>query len=125
MLIEGGYLVRDDSPLQTNEEVDCAGCLVAAGKGSAHDLYLTRELKQAHIVRAPTSPAVVQTFIDQTLDVAAGVKQQLESDARKHAGLRLLPGRFMVIRQGMGAPRSRGSAAAHALQAFVAAASAP
>ena len=78
VLIEGSYLVRQDSPLRANEEVDRAGLRVAVGKGSAYDLYLTRELKAAEIVRAPTSPAVVDTFLEQKLDVAAGVRQQLE-----------------------------------------------
>ncbi|CAN7736326.1 ABC transporter substrate-binding protein [Variovorax sp. LjRoot84] len=119
VLIEGSYLVREESPLLHNDEVDRDGCLVAVGKGSAYDLFLTRELKHAHIVRAPTSPTVVQTFLEQELDVAAGVKQQLESDCRKHAGLRLLPGRFMVIRQAMGVPKTRGAGAARALHAFV------
>jgi ABC-type amino acid transport substrate-binding protein len=117
--IEGAYLVREASPLQGNDEVDRAGTRVAVGKGSAYDLYLTRELKQAEIVRAPTSPTVVATFLEQDLDVAAGVKQQLEADARRHSGLRLLPGRFMVIRQAMGCPKSRGEAASQVLGDFV------
>ena len=62
---------------------------------------------------------MVQTFLDQKLDVAAGVRQQLQADAQKHAGLRLLPGRFMVIQQAMGTPKSRGIEAAAALGAFV------
>ena len=66
VLIEGAYLVRQDSPLRANEEVDRAGLRVAVGKGSAYDLYLTRELKAAEIVRAPTSPAVVDTFLEQS-----------------------------------------------------------
>lgn len=119
VLIEGSYLVRNDSPLQTNEEVDQPGTSVTVGKGSAYDLYLTRELKQATIERAPTSPAVVDTFIASGSDVAAGVKQQLQADAQRIDGLRLLPGRFMVIRQAMGVPTSRGEAAAGVLRAFV------
>lgn len=119
VLIEGSYLVREGSPLKDNDEVDRAGHRVAVGKGSAYDLYLTRELQHAEIVRAPSSPTVVQTFLDQSLDVAAGVRQQLEADAQKHAGLRLLPGRFMVIQQAMGTPKSRGDDAAAALRAFV------
>lgn len=119
VLIEGSYLVRDGSPLTRNEEVDQQGLSVTVGKGSAYDLYLTRELKHARIVRAPTSPTVVETFLAQQLDVAAGVKQQLEADQKRHAGLRLLPGRFMVIQQAMGTPKSRGQAAAEALGAFV------
>ena len=119
VLIEGAYLVRNDSPLQANEEVDRAGHRVAVGQGSAYDLYLTRELKHAQIVRAPTSPAVIDAFINQQLDVAAGVKQQLQADAERLPGLRLLPGRFMVIQQAMGLPKARGAEAASALSLYV------
>jgi polar amino acid transport system substrate-binding protein len=119
VLIEGCYLVRDDSTLRANDEVDRAGRTVVVGKGSAYDLFLTRELKQATIQRSPTSPTVVSTFLEQRADVAAGVKQQLEADARRAGGLRLLPGRFMVIQQAMGTPKSRGAAAAVCLAAFV------
>lgn len=119
VLIEGSYLVRDSSPLRDNAEVDAAGTRVAVGAGSAYDLHLTRALKHATIVRAPSSPAVVQTFLEQRLEVAAGVRQQLEADAARHAGLRLLPGRFMVIQQAMGLPKSRAATAHAALAAFV------
>ncbi|MDR5733433.1 ABC transporter substrate-binding protein [Caballeronia sp. LZ025] len=119
VLIEGCYLVRDESSIRRNEDVDREGVRVTVGKGSAYDLFLTRELKHAEIVRAPTSQAVVQTFIEQGLDVAAGVRQQLESDAARTTGLRLLGERFMVIRQAMGTPKSRGEAAADLLRAFV------
>lgn len=119
VLIEGFYLVRDDSPIKNNEDVDRSHNRVAVGKGSAYDLFLTRELKAAQIVRAPSSPAVVCTFLEQNLEVAAGVKQQLEADAQKTSGLRLLDERFMVIRQAMGTPKSRGPDAAAALDAFV------
>ncbi|MFK4448777.1 polar amino acid transport system substrate-binding protein [Caballeronia udeis] len=119
VLIEGFYMVRNDSPIQHNNEVDSANTRVAVGKGSAYDLFLSRELKHAEIVRAPSSPAVVQTFLEQELEVAAGVKQQLESDAAKTPGLRLLGERFMVIQQAMGLPKSRGNAAADYLRRFV------
>lgn len=119
VLIEGAYLVRDDSPLAANEEVDRAGRRVVVGAGSAYDLFLTRELRAAQIVRAPSSQAVVEMFVAQGLDVAAGVKQQLEADALRHPGHRLLPGHFMVIRQAMGLPKGRGEAARQVLADFV------
>jgi len=119
VLIEGAYMVRDDSPLHDNAEVDRAGHRVVVGKASAYDLYLTREIKQAELLRAPTSPAVVDTFITEKADVAAGVKQQLEADAARIGGVRLLPGRFMVIQQAMGLPAGRGAAAQEALRKFV------
>ena len=70
-------------------------------------------------MRTPTSPAVVDEFLKQRADVAAGVKQQLQADAARLGGVRLLPGRFMVIEQAMGLPAARGDAAARALSAFV------
>jgi len=119
VLIEGSYLVRDNSAIRDNGEVDRDGHIVVVGKGSAYDLFLTRELQHAPIARAPTSPTVVDTFLALNADVAAGVKQQLEADAARLGRLRLLPGRFMVIQQAMGTPRGRGPAAAACLARFV------
>lgn len=107
VIIEGAYAVRTGSALQRNEDVDRAGNRIAVGRRSAYDLYLTREVKSATLVRVPTSPVVVQEFLAQNLEVAAGVKQQLEMDARRLGGVRLLPGRFMVINQAMGVPKGR------------------
>ena len=112
VVIEGAYLVREASPLRRNEDVDRSGTRVAVGRGSAYDLFLTRELKAATLVRVPTSPQVVDDFLAQNLDVAAGVKQQLEMDGRRVGGVRLLPGRFMVIEQAMGVPKGRTAAQA-------------
>jgi polar amino acid transport system substrate-binding protein len=107
VIIEGAYLVPQDSPIRQNAEVDREGVRVVVGAGSAYDLYLTRELKKAKIVRAPTSPAVVDTMLAQAVEAAAGVKQQLEADARCVPGVRLLEGRFMVINQAMAVPKGR------------------
>ncbi|SAL51517.1 ABC amino acid transporter, periplasmic ligand binding protein [Caballeronia udeis] len=107
VVIEGAYLVANSSPICTNDEVDHEGIRVAVGKGSAYDLFLTRELKRASIVRAPSSPATVEMMVQQKLEVAAGVRQQLESDARRLSGLRVLDGRFMVINQAMATPKGR------------------
>ena len=117
--IEGAYLVRQDSPLTDNVQVDRAGTRVMVGKGSAYDIYLSREIKAAQLLRAPTSPTVVDEFLAQKADVAAGVRQQLQLDAARLPGLRLLPGRFMVIEQAMGVQAGRGVAVDQHLRAFV------
>jgi polar amino acid transport system substrate-binding protein len=118
VLIEGAYMVKQDSQIRQNADVDRDGVRVAVGKGSAYDLFLSRELKRATIVRAPTSPAVTDFFLAQKLDVAAGVKQQLEADATRVAGVRLLEGRFMTISQAMGTPKGREAGLTY-LRAFV------
>ena len=119
VLIEGSYLVRQDSPLTGNDQVDRPGTRIVVGQGSAYDLFLSREIKAAQLERIPTSPAVVDEFLARHADVAAGVTQQLQADAARLGGLRLLPGRFMVIEQAMGLPAARGEGATRALAAFV------
>ena len=107
VIIEGAYLVPSASPLQKNEDVDAPGVRIAVGRGSAYDLWLSRNIKRATLVRAPTSPAAVELFAKERLDVAAGVRQPLVDYAAKHRGVRMLPGRFMVIEQAMATPRGR------------------
>ena len=107
VVIEGTYLVPADSPLRTIEDVDREGVRIAVGKGSAYDLYLTRTIKKAQIVRAPTSPTVIDVFRDQKLEVAAGVRQQLVAFASGQPDVRVMDGRFMVIEQAIGTPKGR------------------
>src|SRR6185437_5672296 len=116
--IEGVYLVRQDSPVGSNADVDREGIRVVVGAGSAYDLYLTRELKHAKIVRVNRSSSVVDTMLAERVDVAAGVRQQLEADAKRVGGVRLLEGRFMVINQAMALPKGRPDAARY-LASFV------
>jgi polar amino acid transport system substrate-binding protein len=116
VLIEGAYLVPRQSSIKSNEDVDRDGVRVGVGAGSAYDLYLSRELKRARIVRAPTSAAVVDTMLTQRYEVAAGVRQQLEADARRVADVRVIDGRFMVIKQAMALPKGRAAGARYLVE---------
>lgn len=118
VIIEGAYMVPKDSPLQRNEDVDAPGMRIAVGRGSAYDLWLTRNIKRATLVRAPTSPAAIEQFVKDRLEVVANVRQPLVEYARTHPEVRLLPGRFMVIEQAMATPRGRAAGAKY-LRAFV------
>jgi polar amino acid transport system substrate-binding protein len=118
VIIEGAYMVPANSPLQKNEDVDAPGVRIAVGRGSAYDLWLSRNIKRATIVRAPTSPAAIPMFVNDRLEVAANVKQPLVEYASKHPEVRMLPGRFMVIEQAMALPRGR-PAAARYLREFI------
>jgi len=119
VLIEGSYLVPTGSALKVNEEVDVGGNRVAVGSGSAYDLFLTRELKAAQIERVAGAKGVMQALRAGQVQVAAGIRQVLEAEAAADAGLRMLPGGFMVIQQAMGTPASRGAQAGAALATFV------
>src|SRR5205823_633893 len=103
-VIEGVYLVASDSPVRSNAGVDRPGTRVGVIVGSAYDLFLTRELKHAVLIRAGSAEAVMESWAAGELDSVAGVKPQLEADARRVPGLRMLPGSFMAINQAMGTP---------------------
>jgi polar amino acid transport system substrate-binding protein len=111
--IEGTYLVPASSPLRAVEDVDRDGVRVAVGRGSAYDLYLTRTLKHAKLVRADSSAAALELFQAERLEAAAGVKQPLVAYARAHPALRVMEGRFMAIEQAMGTPRGRAAGASY------------
>jgi polar amino acid transport system substrate-binding protein len=119
VLIEGWYAVPQASAIRDLAQVDQPGVRVAVAHGSAYDLHLSRALRHATLRRAPTAPEGFGLYLAEGLEVAAGVRQQLESDLRAHPGHRLLDGRFMVIRQAMGVARDRGDEAARALADFV------
>lgn len=118
VVIEGVYAVPMNSPLQTNEDVDREGVRIAAARGSAYDLYLTRTIKRATLVREPSGPQALEMFRRDRLEVAAGVKQPIIAFAKQHPDLRVIPGRFMVIEQAMGTPKGR-DAGVRYLRAFV------
>jgi polar amino acid transport system substrate-binding protein len=103
--------VREDSPLKANEDVDRPGVRIAVSRGSAYDLFLSRALKNATLVRAPSPAAAVELFVKERPEALAGVKQPLVAYAASHPGYRVLPGRFMVIEQAMAIPRGRPLAA--------------
>jgi polar amino acid transport system substrate-binding protein len=118
VVIEGTYMVPEASPLKTMADVDGDGIRVAVGEGSAYDLFLSRTLKRARIVRAPTSSAAMEMFVADRLEAAAGVRQPLDKFADSHPGLRVMEAPFMAIRQAMGTPRGRALGIAY-LHAFV------
>jgi polar amino acid transport system substrate-binding protein len=115
VVIEGVYAVRADGPLRSNDDVDRAGVRVAVNKGAAYDLFLTRSLKQATLVREEDS---FDVFLRDGLEVIAGVKQGVVGFAARHPQVRILPGRFMEIRQAMCLPKGRAVGAAY-LRGFI------
>jgi polar amino acid transport system substrate-binding protein len=118
VVIEGTYLVPKDSSLHTIEDVDRDGVRVAVAQGSAYDLYLTRALRHAKLVRQPSGPEAMDMFVRDRLEAAGGVRQPIVAFARAHPDTRVIPGRFMAIEQAMGAPRGR-EASAPFLRAFI------
>lgn len=108
--IKGTYLVAADSALTQVAQLDAPGKRIAVGQGAAYDLYLSRTVQHAELVRAPTSAAAVDWFIEQGLDAAAGVRDFLQTRVSAH--WRLLDDNFMTIHQAMAVPVAHAAAAA-------------
>jgi polar amino acid transport system substrate-binding protein len=121
VVIEGAYMVRDASPLRELGDVDRPGVRIAVGRGSAYHLFLTRTLKHAEVVPAHTggSKAMIDLFLDENLEVVAGVRGWLEDHAAAHPGFRVMEGRFQEIRQAMGVPKGRSPSALAFLRDFI------
>jgi polar amino acid transport system substrate-binding protein len=104
VLIEGVYLVRAESPLNTVEQVDRPGVRIGVKEGSAYDLFLTRSLAHATVVRGADGTEVLVT---ENLDAGAGVREPVTEFVAAHPAYRLIDGRFMEIRQAVGAAKTK------------------
>ena len=115
VLIEGTYLVPKESKLSTIADVDRDGVRIGVNKDSAYDLFLTRTLKHAKLARGESG---LELFLKNKLEAAAGIKQPLVAFAKANAGVRVIDGRFMEIRQAMCSRKGRAAGAGY-LRAFV------
>ena len=100
--IEATYLVPQDSPLRSVEEVDKPGVRIAVADRAAYDLYLARTLKHAELRRAEGLSGAFDLFVTEGLDALAGLVPALKRNAVDLPGSRLLEGRFTSVRQAIG-----------------------
>ncbi|MEU9519291.1 transporter substrate-binding domain-containing protein [Streptomyces sp. NPDC048224] len=102
--IEGVYAAPVDSAFVSAHDVDRDGVRIGVKKGSAYDLYLSRTLRHATVVRGDEG---IDVFDTEGLDVAAGIRQPLTAHVSRRPELRLLEPAFMTIRQAMGTTKER------------------
>jgi len=116
--IPSTYLVPAGSPIRAIADVDRPGVRIAVSEKSAYELYLTRTITHAQLIRTKGIDASYDTFVADKLDALAGLKPRLLSDVQKLPGARLLEGQFTAVQQAVGAPRGRDTAAKY-LREFV------
>ena len=109
--IEATYLVPPGSPIRTLDEVDREGVRIAISGKSAYDLYLTRHLKHAQLVRIVGADNVFRQFVADKLEALAGLRPRLVKDHASLPGSRILDGRFTAVQQAVGVPKGRPAAA--------------
>jgi len=115
--IEATYLVPPGSPLRTIAEVDREGVRIAISAKSAYDLYLSRNLKHAQLVRVQGSDPF-ETFVRDKLEALASLKPRLVDEVNRLPGSRILEGRFTAVQQAVCTPKGR-DAGANYLREFV------
>ena len=116
--IEAGYLAPPGSALGAISDVDRAGVRIAVAAGSAYDLWLTRNIKHATLVRSDSVAGALTLFVDGRLDVMAGLRPGLLSEIGRLPGFRILEGTFMTVQQAVGTQKEREVGAAF-LRTFV------
>jgi polar amino acid transport system substrate-binding protein len=110
--IEATYLVPATSRFTRIAEVDSPGTRIALNEKAGYDLFLTRELKHATLVRGRNTKNTFEVFNEQKLDAIAALRPQLLENQGKVPGSRLLEGGFMTVNHGVGIPQGRAAGAA-------------
>ena len=112
------FLVPAGSRIKAIADVDQEGVRIAVSARSAYDLYLSRSLKHARLERVEGIDQSYHLFVDKKLDVLAGLKPRLVSDAEKLPGSRVLEGQVTGVQQAAGTHPSRPAGAAY-LREFI------
>jgi polar amino acid transport system substrate-binding protein len=116
--IEATYLVPAGSPIQSLADVDQPGVRISVTGRSAYGLWLDRHIKHATLAKTGTLDSAFDQFVNDKLEVLAGLRPRLLSDVGKLPGARILDGKFTAVQQAIGTAR-RNVAAPGFLHDFV------
>jgi len=116
VVIEGVFVVPVESAITTVADADRAGVRIGVNEGSAYDLFLSRTLRQASVVRGRDG---IRLFREQGLDAGAGISQVISGFVAGHPGVRMIGEPFMQIRQALGTSRTRDPGTVRFLTAFI------
>src|SRR5207245_737384 len=98
--------------------VNYGNFILAVKARAAYELFLSRGLKRAQLVRAPNGDAAIELFTTGKVEALAGLRQGLIGLAAKHPGSRILDGQFFGVQQAVGVPKGR-EAGVQYLRGFV------
>jgi polar amino acid transport system substrate-binding protein len=116
--IEATYLVPAGSPIQSLADVDKPGVRISVTGRSAYGLWLDRHIRHATLAKTGTLDSAYEQFVNDRLEVLAGLRPRLLSDVERLPGARILDGKFTAVQQAIGTARRNVAAAAY-LGAFV------
>jgi len=117
--IDACYVVRKNKGIETAQEIDQGNNRIVVGLGSAYDLFLTRHIQKAELIRAASTQEVMSVFLANGYEVAAGLQHAMSEEVKKHPQLQMLSPPFMAIAQAMGCHPSHSSVVKEGLQTFL------
>lgn len=109
--IEATYLVPPGSPIVALAEVDRPGVRIASTARAAYDLWLERNIRHASVIRTDSIDDAFRRFVDDGLEVLAGLRPRLLKDVEALPGARILDGQFMAVQQAIGTARENAAGA--------------
>jgi polar amino acid transport system substrate-binding protein len=102
-----GYLVAKESRVAGPDDVDVKGVHVGVTAGSSSDAVLSRDLKNAEVVRVPAIRLAPGLLMAGSIDVFATNKATLFELAEQAPGAKVLEGRWGVERHAIAIPKGR------------------
>ena len=119
MEVDNTYLVTAKSKVGTVELADQAGVTIAVPERSAPDLFLSRNLKSAKVMRVPGgADAAIEALKSGKADAYAENAHMLSLYADRLPGARVLEGRYTVIQHAVATPKGK-MAASEYMKTFV------
>ena len=117
-VIEATYAVRTASGFTHCSDLDREGRHVLTAKGSAYDLYLTKNLRLAQLIQSGTPMQSFEEFASGNYDAVAGVRASLEAAFAERRDIQILPDALTSVSQAMALPNPA-DPRIYALDAFV------
>jgi len=100
--IQATYLLPEGTTINHIDEVDAPGNRIVVKQRSAYDLWLTENLKHATILRTDSVDSALDLFVNDKLEVLAGLRPKLSEQHAQLAGSRLLDQSFTAVQQSIG-----------------------
>ena len=111
--IEATYMVPKGSTIKSIADVDKPGVRIAVSARSAYGLWLENNIKHATLLPVSGLDAAFNKFVDEKLDVLAGLRPGLLKDIEKAPDMKILDGKFSAVQQAVGTPKPNAAGATY------------
>ena len=108
--IDANFLLRKNSEINRNNDVDNENNKIAVVDRSAYDLWLSDNFKKAKIIRAKTISETHNLFYNKDVNILAGLKPKLLEELNKNDQFKLIDKPFTFIRQSIGVKKGNSKA---------------